>query len=774
MKNKFLLHLPLVTLFIPGLGVTAPEFEEVTTSAGFTYTGETWGASWGDLNSDGRPDLYTNNHRAVASVYLNNGDGTFTDVGVAVDIDGTWSADPISDTHGATWADFDNDGDQDLFISNGYTREWEFMVNEGGVLDTRTADFGFSRMSSSGGRFAGWLDYNDDGLLDVMSFFSRASAHLYRQSAGTFVDTATSYHSCERNHYMLLSDINVDGRTDLICVGKNAFPDRIYDTSTLPFSDISSIIPVTNLTQDTAIADFNNDLRPDVFNVRGGKRLSDATLVGDQRVEAQLIVDSGKEKSFSFINDGILSVVMSWEGQNTTNKVWIGSGSLHPSDFAFLLDPSDPAVWGIRAHNRLTDRGVYIGYDVASKTWQVMNSSGGRWNATSYEVDSTAPISNLVVTGLAGYELGKPPVLFMNYASGFQDETKAAGLKPSLSCVSVTAGDFDNDMDNDLYLVCREGVSNIVNRLYENKYEIKGKAEFVQVTAAGGAEGVIGPHIASGAGTGESVVTADYDSDGFLDLFVTNGLNMSDARIGGPVQLFRNKGNLNHWIELDLEGTISNRDGLGAKVFATANEVTQLREQNGGYSRWSQNHQRIHFGLAGNTTVDVRVEWPSGTVDEHTITAVDSIYRVVEGGGVSIVDFPVAKPTPCGAPDYNAATDNVIVLWQDCPSETWKMLALPGGTAITASGSVVSDQPFVNVTPVSVEAKDTFDTTDPTMIVYSLTAKNIYKDGFNFTPAANASVCFGVGAPPGTTVLLGADNTPMSLPLDLVTLEPCT
>jgi hypothetical protein len=76
---------------------------------------------------------------------------------------------------------------------------------------------------------------------------------------------------------------------------------------------------------------------------------------------------------------------------------------------------------------------------------------------------------------------------------------------------------------------------------------------------------------------------ADYDLNGFLDLFVTNGLHQLPIHVGGPSQLFRNLGNGNHLIELTLVGRVSNRDGVGARVIAiTPDGKRQLREQNGG------------------------------------------------------------------------------------------------------------------------------------------------------------------------------------------------
>jgi hypothetical protein len=56
------------------------QFEEVTDTAGLSYSGTSWGASWGDSNQDGWPDLYTTNHSTPPSLYLNHGDKTFQDI----------------------------------------------------------------------------------------------------------------------------------------------------------------------------------------------------------------------------------------------------------------------------------------------------------------------------------------------------------------------------------------------------------------------------------------------------------------------------------------------------------------------------------------------------------------------------------------------------------------------------------------------------------------------------------------------------------------------
>jgi len=107
---------------------------------------------------------------------------------------------------------------------------------------------------------------------------------------------------------------------------------------------------------------------------------------------------------------------------------------------------------------------------------------------------------------------------------------------------------------------------------------------------------------------------ADYDNNGFQDLVVI-------SRDGFPDVLYRNHGNGNHWIQFKLVGTRSNRSAFGATVRVRATifgkTYWQLREL-GGASR-QQNDLRPHFGLGdAPRATTVRVEWPSGTVEEFS------------------------------------------------------------------------------------------------------------------------------------------------------------
>ena len=155
---------------------------------------------------------------------------------------------------------------------------------------------------------------------------------------------------------------------------------------------------------------------------------------------------------------------------------------------------------------------------------------------------------------------------------------------------------------------------------------------------AGGAAG-------SDLGRGDSAVTADYDQDGFVDLFVSNGWDSPPLGLG-PHQLFRNLGNSNHWIEIDLEGVTSNRDGIGASVLVTAGGLTQYRSRDGGMHARAQNHTRLHFGLGSNTMIDqLVVKWPSGLVQQLESIPADQILKVREpatGGPVPGIGLKAA------------------------------------------------------------------------------------------------------------------------------------
>ncbi|MGA1238087.1 MAG: CRTAC1 family protein [Limisphaerales bacterium] len=172
-------------------------------------------------------------------------------------------------------------------------------------------------------------------------------------------------------------------------------------------------------------------------------------------------------------------------------------------------------------------------------------------------------------------------------------------------------GDYDNDGDLDLMVATGQANAQ-PNLLYRNEAGVLLRVD-------------IGSPSSELARTGP-VVFGDIDNDGDLDLFEGNMSGERDA-------LYRNNGNSNQWLLVNLRGTTSNRSAIGARVVLhyveKRVEKRQLRELFGGNR--SQQDPRAHFGLGEYSwLVDVQVLWPSGSRQMIPDVAVDQILEVVE------------------------------------------------------------------------------------------------------------------------------------------------
>ena len=767
----------------------AIEFSNAGAAAGLTYVGESYGAAWGDLNGDGYPDLFANNHRGLVSLYLNMGNGKFVDVARQTR---SWVFKPKADTHGGTWSDFDNDGDQDLFVSlgrNPIETVQQFLVNQRGNLVNMTDDYNIVA-KDWGGRTPIWFDGNRDGRMDfMMAMYGHVGEVMQQQASGLFTNvTNINKFNCFKYHYGQLIDLTGDGRMDLLCSGEDFFPTAAYNTAVQPYAKITSRIPSIDKVADTIMADLDNNLRKDVVYLRGTLRPSSVTQHNSTTIEALL---QGGIKGFEFKTTGKVTIALDWNQSDEgvgrapikigkSNKIFVDSGK------SFTLDPSDPGVVGEPVSAESEYPVIHVWYEPAIDLWhfshlngKVVGDTGAGFSSGYFITTSTSTITNTKSIGIWSTEKPMPSVALMNYntsATGWKDETIAKGLNAPVQCVSGVAGDFDNDMDQDLYLACRDGATNLPNILFENK----GAAGFVMVANAGGAKGPVGASVSTGAGTADSVVTADYNADGFLDLFVTNGFNMRPLAFGGPDNLFRNQGNANHWIEIDLEGSgTTTRDAVGARVIATANGVSQLREQDFGFHRWSQNHKRLHFGLAGATKVNLSVAWPNGVTENYSNVSADRVIRIKQGTGISTVALGNALPYPCGLPTYNGALDKALIIWKDCVSDTnmWRLRFFAGGsvTDVAYPGTLSSALAITSVAKVTTEATDTATLNGTSKkLTFKMTTNKSNADGLNIVLPYGGSTCFNVDLPAGAQILFGRFRKPVTPPFDLETMKPCT
>ncbi len=618
-----------LVLSAPAIGaIAAGQFVEARGPGGalaLQDEGETWGASWGDLNGDGYPDLWMGKHQYTPAVLMrNNGDGTFSNV---IDSAAPLHLDHLrDDTHGAAWADFDGDGDEDLLeVSGGgagsaatgnllesyYNNFW---VNSGGVLSEQAQAYGIDYPRGRS-RTPVWLDYDRDGALDVVitavqSLPTEYPSAIFRQTSSGFVDrtVATGFDagSC---YYGMLSDLSGDGEHDLVCADASRVQ-AIYDIAAIPFSDLRpdlgedlySIYP-----GDLVIGDFNGDLAPDVFTSKVPPNPAAAVQVGSERIHASLPA-SALEQGFSFAASGDVRIEFGWVTERA--DIFLGSGAVappvdsdpgliepdsRPHHVQLVLSAAEPTHLGLPA---VRNAGIYLG--LVAGRWQVRAVNVG---AAVEVVVQAASVSALQAVGAVALDQGSPgvPMLFVNQGGVLVQSATAAAFRDPAAAISsymrsFVAGDFDNDMDLDVYVGASGRVANVDNLLFDNQ----GDGTFRLAANAGGAAG-------SPLGATDSVTTVDYDRDGFLDLFVTQGNFPAPVAYSGVQQLFRNQGNANHWIELDLEGTASNPHGIGATVLArTPDGRVQLREQGNGMHRYSQSHRRIHFGLGPNQQVDTR------------------------------------------------------------------------------------------------------------------------------------------------------------------------
>jgi hypothetical protein len=216
--------------------------------------------------------------------------------------------------------------------------------------------------------------------------------------------------------------------------------------------------------------------------------------------------------------------------------------------------------------------------------------------------------------------------IFQNDRNGqFTEVTNRSGmalLSKPMSGYGVNVADFDNDGWKDIF-VSRGDVQSLAmagtrkieqpNTVFRNSQ----RGGWSALTAeAGFASQPPRRHRGSAIG--------DFNHDGKLDVAVT--------ALGSPAEVWMNDTpNANHWIELALQGTRSNRDGIGAKIKLTAGKVNQFDQVSTTAGYASSSAGPIHFGLAAAAVVDeIEIRWPSGVVQVLRKVPADKLRRITE------------------------------------------------------------------------------------------------------------------------------------------------
>jgi len=282
---------------------------------------------------------------------------------------------------------------------------------------------------------------------------------------------------------------------------------------------------------------------------------------------------------------------------------------------------------------------LYVGSQWSPNRLFLNDGQGGFWDATTDEIGDPGEALGVAVGDIdndgdldifqpAGIQEKGRSLMLLNRGDGqFLDVTEGVGLAGLGVAKIWGAGLADIDNDGDLDLLTAPV------HLYLNN----GGGIFVDGTSQSGI-----------ANVGHNVSFGDYDLDGFQDVLF--GTNSSGFGVGG---LYRNNGNNNHWLQVELVGIESNRSGIGTRLIATSDSLVQMREMLGGRG-FEQDDLVAHFGLGQRTRIDrLEIRWPSGQGDVLRDIPADQKIRVFEGHEA----YHVVHPTTW----QHNAPDSVVV-----------------------------------------------------------------------------------------------------------------
>ena len=225
-------------------------------------------------------------------------------------------------------------------------------------------------------------------------------------------------------------------------------------------------------------------------------------------------------------------------------------------------------------------------------------------------------------------------VLYRNEGNGdFTDVSYTAGVAET-GIPFVGWGDGFLDYDNDGWLDLMQINGHVYPAVDKNPWGTSFAERPLLFHNIGGNRFSYVPPV---RGTGLAVVTSGRGA-AFGDLFNDGKIDVVINPIDGPPTLLRNvNGDSHHWVELKLVGGPAGpRDAVGATVYLTRAGLRQRGDILSGGSYISSNDQRVHFGLGDTTTLDhVEIHWPGGARETVKLPAVDRIYTIAQGKGIT-------------------------------------------------------------------------------------------------------------------------------------------
>jgi hypothetical protein len=467
-----------------------------------------------------------------------------------------------------------------------------------------------------------WGDYNGDSLPDIYATnFTGSSNKLFANNNGSdvFIDvTAAPLNVTDAVYGAAWGDYDNDGDLDLYIANYDGANKLFRNNGGGSFTDVT-VAPLNDAGYSLHICwvDYNNDGKLDIYQTTYG---------GPNR-----LYRNNGDGTFTDVGAG------SPVGYNGSS----GGAAWGDYDNDGDMDLYLTCNYGEANHLYRNDGGGTF-VDVTAAP---LNDTGEGYGADWGDYDNDGDLDLYLANN------GQANKLFRNDGGTFTDVT-AAPLNDAGYGVSVGWGDYDNDGNLDLYLVN----SGTPNQLFIGD----GAGGFTALTLSNVLDNAYG----IGFGWG------DYDLDGDLDIYLAN------AGLYQQNRLFRNNlGNLKDWFEVDLIGTISNRNAVGARVRLVAGGKSQIREVTAGSGFCSQHTLTVEFGLDTATTIDsLIIRWPRGATQVLTALSANNHIWVTEtapsyvcgdangdtkvnvGDAVYIISYVFRggpAPTPLGAGDAN-------------------------------------------------------------------------------------------------------------------------
>ena len=310
--------------------ISAQQFERITGMIVVTESANSRTANWGDYDSDGDLDLFVANADQSNFFYLNKGHGSFTKI-----IDSIIAKDG-GKSQGSSWVDYDNDGDLDLFVAN--EQQNNFLYRSTAIDTFKRVGVLVASDQTASSQNGSWGDYDNDGDLDLFVVNNKEDNFLYRNEAdGRFILITTGEPVTNQTSSLSSSwgDYDNDSDLDLFVVnnGQNNFLYR--NDGEFGFTRITDGVVVNDggRSQSASWGDYDNDGDVDLFVANdGGDNFlyrNDGQLQFAKITAGAIAQDGGNSRGSSwsdYDNDGDLDLIVANEDQN--NFLYRNDGEL--------------------------------------------------------------------------------------------------------------------------------------------------------------------------------------------------------------------------------------------------------------------------------------------------------------------------------------------------------------------------------------------------------------------------------------------------------------